>query len=203
MNKLKRLSQLGSACAGMVAVEFALILPMLTLLTIPLVDCARAIQANTILINVSREGANIASRGASLDSTSSQNLMNALASTAPPLNMDTRGMIYISKVMGHLQGGAVRNVILEQYRWQGSTGYFPASSISTCTNWASDGSCSNIPSNSDNASTANAMTGLLADGQVVYAVEAFYNFNMFFNGLDVGAGAIGQIGPNLHAATIF
>ncbi|PUA17741.1 TadE/TadG family type IV pilus assembly protein [Glaciimonas sp. PCH181] len=203
MKNNQRISRLRRACSGIVAVEFALILPVLTLLSIPVVDCARAIQANTILINISREGANIASRGASLTSTSSQNLMTALASTAPPLDMSTRGMIYISKVMGHLQGGVVRNVILEQYRWQGSTGYFPASTISTCSNWASDGSCSSIPSNPDSASTANAMTGLLADGEVVYAVEAFYNFNMFFNGLNVGTGTIGQIGPNLYAATIF
>ena len=203
MKSNQRISCLRRACSGIVAVEFALILPILTLLSIPVVDCARAIQANTILINISREGANIASRGASLSGTSSQNLMNALASTAPPLDMSTRGMMYISKVMGHLQGGVIRNVILEQYRWQGSNGYSPVSTISTCSNWSSDGSCSSIPSNPDSAATANAMTGLLADGEVVYAVEAFYNFNMFFNGLNVGTGTIGQIGPNLYAATIF
>lgn len=200
---MRTIQRMNNACAGIAAVEFALILPVLVLLTLPVVDCARAIQANTILINISREGANIASRGASLDSTSSQNIMNALASTAPPLDMSKNGMIYISKVMGHLQGNVVRNVILEQYRWQGSSGYVPASAVSTCANWAGDGSCSSIPANPDSAATANAMKGLLVDGEVVYAVEAFYNFNMFFGGLNVGAGKIGLIGPNLYAETIF
>jgi len=200
---MKTIQRMKSRCAGIAAVEFAFILPLLILLTLPVIDCARAIQANTILINISREGANIASRGASLTSASSQNIMNALASTTPPLNMGKSGMIYISMIMGHLQGGVVRNVMIQQYRWQGSAGYYPASTVSTCGTWANDGSCSSIPTNPDNAATANAMTGLLVDGQVVYTVEAFYNFNMFFGGLNVGNGKIGTIGPNLYAATTF
>lgn len=185
-------------CGGATFVEFALLLPVLVLLAFPVADSARAIQTSIILVNISREGANVASRGASLDSTSSQNLMNALTSTAPPLDMSKRGMIYISKVMGHLQGGVIRNVILEQYRWLGSKTYFPASKVWTCASWANDGSCSGIPSNPDNAATANAMTGSLADGEVIYTVEAFYNFNMLFSSLNAG-----KIGPDLYAETIF
>ena len=203
---MRTIKRLKNTCAGIAAVEFAFILPVLILLTFPVIDTARAIQANTILINISREGANISSRGSSLTSASSQNIMNALASTTPPLQMNQRGMIYISMIMGHAQGGPkgpVRNVMIQQYRWLGSTGYYPASSVSSCATWASDGSCSSIPTNPDNAATANAMTGLLVDGQVVYAVEAFYNFNMFFGGLNVGSGTIGNIGPNLYAETTF
>ncbi len=48
--------------AGTAAVEFAFILPLLVLLAIPIFDLARIIQANMILINISREGANLASR---------------------------------------------------------------------------------------------------------------------------------------------
>lgn len=196
-----------NACSGIAAIEFAVIVPLLILLALPVIDVTRAIQADMILINISREGANLASRGAQLDSTSSQTVMNALAATAPPLTMNTRGMIYISKVMGHQEPGGIRNVILEQYRWNGNGSYAPASTVWACgasgSSWANNGSCSGIPSNPDSAGTASAMTGLLADGQVIYAVEAFYNFNMFFNSLNMGFGTITQIGPNLYAKTIF
>jgi hypothetical protein len=198
MSMINMTKHINKVCVGAAIVEFALLLPILALLAFPVADSARGIQASIILVNISREGANVASRGASLNSAASQNLMNALASTTPPLDMPNRGMIYISKVMGHLQGGSIRNVILEQYRWLGNTTYFPASKVSTCSSWASDGSCSSIPSNPDSATTAAAMPGSLADGQVIYAVEVFYNFNMLFSGLNVG-----KIGPNLYAETIF
>ncbi|MFC5475284.1 TadE/TadG family type IV pilus assembly protein [Paraherbaspirillum soli] len=200
---MNRQQRLRPACAGIAAIEFALILPLLLLLALPIVDLARAIQANMILINISREGANIASRSAQLDSVSSQNVMNALAATTPPLDMSKQGMVYITKVMGHLQAGVVRNVILEQYRWTGNPGYAPASTVWTCASWANDGSCSGIPANPDNAGTANTMTGLLADGDVVYAVEAFYNFNTMYAGLNLGFGKLPAIGPNLYSKTIF
>lgn len=70
------------AYAGVAAVEFALFLPVLLLLALPMFDFARAIQANMILVNMSREGASLASR-ASLEYTSQQ-IIGSLASTSPP-----------------------------------------------------------------------------------------------------------------------
>jgi len=154
-----------------------LILPLLLLIALPLTDLARAIQADTILVNISREGANIAARGASIDTISSQNLMNALASTTPPLNMPAHGMMYISKIMGHQQGGFIRNIMLEQYHWKGNSSYLPSSQVSHCSLW-SDGKCNSIDLNPDLAPTADVMTGLLADGQVIYAVEVFYHLKI-------------------------
>ncbi|WLI87756.1 TadE/TadG family type IV pilus assembly protein [Massilia sp. R2A-15] len=189
-------------CRGSAAVEFAILLPLLLLLALALVDIGRAIQVNLVLINLSREGANVASRGNQLNSASSQALMNALASTTPPLRMQTRGMIYISKIMGHMQNGAVRNVILEQYRWEGNSSFAPPSTVWNCGAW-SNNQCSEIPPNPDNAATASAMPGLLADGEVIYAVETFYNFDMLFSNWNVGFGPMEQIGPVMYAKTIF
>lgn len=187
---------------GSAAVEFAVVLPLVLLLALTLVDICRAIQVNLVLINLSREGANVASRGSQLNSVSSQSLMNALAATAPPLRMQTRGKIYISKVIGHMQDGVVRNVILEQYRWEGNPSFAPASTVWRCDSWTSN-QCTAIPANPDNAATAEAMPNLLADGEVIYAVEAFYDFDMVFSNLNVGLGPMRQLGPVMYAKSVF
>lgn len=189
-------------CRGSAAVEFSILLPLLLLLALALVDIGRAIQVNLVLINISREGANMAARGSQLNSVSSQALMNALAATTPPLRMQIRGMIYISKIIGHEQNGAVRNVILEQYRWEGNPSFDPPSTVWTCNTWTNN-QCNAIPANPDNAATANAMTNLLADGEVIYAVEVFYNFDMIFSNLNLGFGPMRIIGPIMYAKTIF
>lgn len=185
--------------AGSAAVEFAFILPLLVLLAIPIFDFARVIQANMILINISREGANLASRS----SDTPQTIMNALAATAPPLAMGSRGMIYITKVMGNKEGGVIRNVIVQQDRWLAG-GYAPVSAVWTCSAWKGDGGCNSIPADPASAPTANVMTNQLVDGEVICVVEGFYRANMLFSAMDLGFGiTTPQLSPNLHAMTIF
>jgi hypothetical protein len=211
---MKRPLQLRKACAGAAAVEFALLLPLLLFLVLGLYEFARALQAQMILTNISREGASLASRS-SLQYTNQQ-IMVALASSTPPLDMGPNGMLYITKVAGRREGAVIRNVVLEQYRWaQGwhLSAYAPQSSVWNCgasggtvwlTGGANDGSCSNLPSPATNASpTANVMTGQLADGDMIYAVEAFYRFRMLLGEIDFGFGLrIPQIGPDLFAMTV-
>lgn len=196
------MSNVRQKCRGAAAVEFAVLLPLLLLLVLPLVDIGRAIQVNLVLINLSREGANMAARGSQLNKVSSQAMMNALAATTPPLQMQARGMIYISKIIGHMQQGVVRNVILEQYRWEGNPAFAPPSTVWSCNSWISN-QCSAIPANPDGAATANAMPNLLADGEVIYAVETFYDFDMLFGQLNLGSTPLRQIGPMMYARTIF
>lgn len=192
-----------ATCRGSAAVEFAVVLPLLLLVALALVDVCRAIQVNVVLINLSREGANIASRGSQMNSVSSQSLMNALAATAPPLHMQTRGKIYITKIIGHLQDGVVRNVILEQYRWEGNPSYAPSSAVWwRCDAWTSN-QCTAIPADPEIAPIADAMPNFLSDGEVIYAVEAFYDFDMIFSNLNVGLGPMPQIGPVMYAKTVF
>ena len=197
--------------AGIASVEFAIVLSLLILLMFPLADFARAIQSHMIILSMSREGANLSSRGSASLETANQSIMTSLAATSPPLDMNRNGMMIITKIMGNKEaGGIIRNVILEQYRWDdrannkgwSSSAYMPTSSVWTCGSWSNNGSCSNIPSPSS-APTAPIMTGLLSDGEVIYAVEVFYKFTMLFGGLNIGFGAMPTIGPNLHAMTIF
>lgn len=182
---------------GNAVVEIALVLPLLLLLAIPIFDIARIIQANMILTNISREGANLASR----TSETPQRIMDGIAATAPPLDFAGRGMLYVTKVMGNKEGGSIRNVIVQHDKWRGG-GYVIDSSLLTCSSW-NGGSC-NLPSNPNAAPTANVLTNQLADGEVVYVVEGFYHANLMIGAINLGSGiTTPQLGTNLHAMTIF
>lgn len=198
------------AVRGIAAIEFSILLPVLVFLAMPVIDFARAIQANLILVSLTREGANLVSRSSAY---TPQDIMNSLAQTTPPLKMSKRGMIYITKIMGNCSGSSsycTSNIVLEQYRWTGGWtlgGTVPGSNVWNCGNgggsWASDGSCSGLPAGGASAPTANAMTGSLHDGQIAYIVESYYNFDMFFKGLTMGVLKMPNLGPNLYSVTAF
>lgn len=190
--------------AGIAAVEFAIVLPFLVILLLGVVDLARAIQAKIILLNISREGANLASRGTADLSGSSQTIMDALAASTPPLDMSGRGMIYITKIIGYTGKAGLRNIVLEQYRWNAgfkASGYKPASLVWNCATWDSAGTCSGILK-ADSAPGVTLMSGMLADGELIYVVETFYNFDMAF-GDKTGSLALPLIGPDLYSMTVF
>ncbi|WP_020204520.1 MULTISPECIES: TadE family protein [Cupriavidus] len=212
MNRIRPLPR-RRAARGIASIEFAILLPIFIFLTLPVIDFARAIQANLILVNLTREGASLASRSASY---TPQDIMVALAQTTPPLKMSQRGMIYITKIMGDNECNksgsncAVRNIVLEQYRWAGGWslgGSAPDSKVWNCGGgtgqWQNDGSCGGMPAGGSTSPTANAMTGLLTDGQIAYVVESYYNFDMLFKGLTIGLLRMPDIGPNLYSVTSF
>ncbi|MGK5073558.1 TadE/TadG family type IV pilus assembly protein [Janthinobacterium sp. ZB1P44] len=189
---------------GIAAIEFAIVLPLLALLLFMLADLSRAIQAKTILLNISREGANLASRSTSDLSGSGQTIMNALAASTPPLDMNKRGMIYITKIMGYTAKSGLRNIVLEQYRWDAgakASGYLPASQVWQCGSW-SNGTCTGI-ARDEYAPTVALMQSQLADGELIYAVETFYNFDMLFGTLKFGNSTTPVLAPNLTSMTVF
>lgn len=192
---------------GIATLELAIVLPLLALLLFMLVDLSRAIQAKTILLNISREGANLSARATSDLAASGQTIMNALAATTPPLDMPARGMIYITKIMGSPTGvnGSLRNVVLEQYRWNAGvqrSGYRPASQVWQCSRWNADGGCGAIDKNSA-APGVDLMQGQLADGELIYAVESFYRFDMLFGATGSAASAPPLLNADLYAMTVF
>lgn len=211
-----RATQRGRNGAGLATVEFAMILPVLVLLALPVADFGRAIQANLVLINMTREGASLASRSSLPigESQPYQQIMDSLAATAVPFDMAAQGTIYVTKIQGHLDKGVVRNVVVEQYRWARGwhrSAYAPASAVWSCgtggTSWATsgtnDGSCRGLPSAGPASPVAAIMTGQLADDEVIFAVEGFYRFNMLFGGLDMGFGKLPAIGSTLESIAIF
>lgn len=194
---------------GLAAVEFALLLPLLLLLLFGMVDAARALQANIIMTNIGREGANLVSRGNTQLETGSQDILYALMASAPPLNVNQQGMVYITRVMGVVSNGTSRSVILDQYRWDDAgrnlgyraSGYAPASRVYACGAWGANGACSGISSSTPPAS--GIMNGKLDDGEIVVVVETFYRYDMTLTGFSFGVFVLPTFGPDLYSMTIF
>lgn len=186
---------------GAAAVEFMLCLPLLLLLAFPVIDLARVLQANMILTNMAREGANLASRTVNAE----QAIMDSLAATAPPLDMRSNGMIHITKILAVRSQSATRNVVVAQYRW-GAGSYVPTKGVWTCgaagTRWDNAGNCAGLPAPAA-APSVDVMSGALNDGDVVYLVETFYRLPLFFGKMQLGGIELPDISPNLYAMTIF
>lgn len=150
---------------GAALVELAIVLPLLLILALGVFDFARAIHAKNMLTNMSREGANLASRSA----TANTDIMNTLAYTAQPLDMRSNGMIYVTVVQGNPENGSVVPRIISQSRWLNRSN--PQSRIGSAAG--------------DSAQNLDALN--LAQGETVYAVEIFYRYrSVFYNylGLD-------------------
>ncbi|WUR13306.1 TadE/TadG family type IV pilus assembly protein [[Empedobacter] haloabium] len=193
---------------GIAAVEFALLLPFLLFLLFGVIDGARALQANIIVVNLSREGANLVSRGNIQLETNSQDIIYALMASAPPLNVNQRGMMIITRVMGVKTSSGTRSVVLDQYRWDdparglgyGTSKYAPASRVYQCGGWTGP-RCSAI--NATARPGVNIMSGQLDDGEVIHVVETFYKYDMLLTGFSIGALALPTLGPDLYSMTIF
>ncbi|WP_137174038.1 TadE/TadG family type IV pilus assembly protein [Massilia sp. HP4] len=191
---------------GIAAVELALLLPMLVILALCTIDGARALQANIIMTNVAREGANLASRGGTDLEDGSQDIIYAVMASAPPLNVNQQGMMYITRVMGV---GTTRSVVLDQYRWDDAarnlgarkSSYQPASRIYACGSWNSAGKCTGISSSS--RPTVSVLTGKLDNGEIVYVVETFYKFDMLVNAFTFRKDALPTFGPDLYSMSVF
>lgn len=192
---------------GIAAVEFALVLPFLILLSLAVVDFSRYIQAQLIISNVSREGASLSARSTKkMDNADYQDLMNGLAASMPPLRMNTGGMIYITEVTALTIDNTVTNVVTNQSRWQqgwNNSHYVPDSSIWNCgentTSWDANGGCVIGLSKP----TANLMTGVLNAGDQIYAAEVFYELPSLFGGLEISANIrIPNVGPALHSMSV-
>ena len=157
---------------GAALVELAIILPLLLLLVFGVFEFGRAIHTKNIITNMSREGANLASR----TSSAAQQIMNAIAVTAQPLNMTANGMIFITEVRGQ---GATLTVprVIAQSRWAGGS-YHPSSKAwSGCNNWDSNGAClENFDELSDDEAKADLKGLVLKDREIVFAVEVFFDY---------------------------
>lgn len=164
--------------SGQALVEFTCILLLLVPLLMALYDFSCAIRANNSISNMSREGANLASRPSAGMQDDKQGIMNALALTAQPLDMRTNGMIFITEVQG--------NVILSQEGWKNST--------------RKDAVASRIGSPTASAphpGAENLGPLKLEPGQTAYVVEVFYKYRSLFSnsGFDLSG--------DLYSRTVF
>jgi hypothetical protein len=79
--------------SGQSLIEFVLIALLLFVIVFAIIDIGRAIFRRQILVNLSREGANLASRGTSLTDT-----LAALVTSADPLNISDNGRIILTAI---------------------------------------------------------------------------------------------------------
>jgi hypothetical protein len=150
-----RLSAMLRETAGQSAVELALVLPLLLILALGVFEFSRAIQANSIITNMSREGASLASR----TSRDQQDIMNSLAYAAQPLTMDTDGMMYLTEVKNVV---GVPTIQLPQKALRANT-------------------VSLLNSRIDQTNVADCLGGIvIPDGQTVYIFEVVYRYNFVF-----------------------
>jgi len=88
--------------SGQALVEFMLVVLILMVLLFGLIDFSRALSTWQILINVSREGSNLAARGSgTLGTNTTQVISNALSIVvinANPLNISQNGKVIITAV---------------------------------------------------------------------------------------------------------
>jgi hypothetical protein len=174
---------------GISTLEFALMLPILLTLVIGVVEFSRALQCNNIISNISREGANLASRTLVAPST----IISVLTFTASPLDMKNHGIMYISKIKG-VDGGnnTIVSVIDSQQRSQASEGNTRlASKLWVCPSWAAS-SC--IVPGAINSKTV-ALPFPLALGSEIYYVELGYEYIPF-------SGYLIQQNLNLYSFTL-
>jgi Flp pilus assembly protein TadG len=161
-------------CYGQSLVEFAIVLPILLMLLLGVVDHARAILFNNILINMSREGANLAARSAQ----TSQFIIAALNFSAIPLNMPQHGMVYITRVSWVDDGaGNVVAQVDEQYRATSGNGNLSLPSrLWSCPSWdASTGKC-NLPASAQARIVTVALPLPAVAGSEARIAETIYHY---------------------------
>jgi len=140
-----------SDSGGQALIEMALTLMLLVILMTGVYDYSRAIHAQSIITNMSREGANLIARAnqnlSGDEATDFQNVLDLVGKTAQPLDMVNKGMMYIYKV--ERLNGVTRTSSLG---WNRST-------------------------LSSKPSAALGLGGItLSEGQAVYGVEVYYNY---------------------------
>ena len=94
---------------GIATLELALILPILMILTFGVIDLGGLIHARLVVTNVSREGGSLASR----DLKVGTDLLTMLMASGTPLDLNTSGRIYISKIKAGATA-AHPNPVIEQ-----------------------------------------------------------------------------------------
>lgn len=186
------------AAQGQSLIELAIILPVLLMLALGVVDYARAIQFNNILVAMSREGANLASR----TNETPRNIITALNNTAEPLVMATDGMVYITQIMGRKVVPtcidapptfcATYPQVQAQTRAITGDATLPSQVWACSTSWLGDGSCNPVPVWVAPTATL-PMT--LSDGEVVFAVETLYDYTVIVN-------YVMETGPKLYSLTV-
>jgi Flp pilus assembly protein TadG len=157
-SELMRTTAGASGSSGQALIEAAITLLVLVVMMMGIFDYSRSIHAESIITNMSREGANLISRANPNltgidDDENVQQVMDLIGQTAQPLDMVHQGMIYIYKVE------------------RSGNKY-----TTTTYNWSSSAMGSKPGASSSLGGAA------LLDGQTAYGVEVYYKYRSVFLG---------------------
>lgn len=157
---------------GFAAVETVIVSPVLLLILVGLIELIQMIQANYLIISVSREGANIISRSST---ETPQEIMDIVASTSSPLDLSADGNIYITLVVGQDDADPY---VSSQHRWDNFGYSVDSETWGNCASWDSNDQC--VLDEDDLPSLSNFAIDL-AEGESVYVVEVLYEYNPAFS----------------------
>ena len=85
--------------SGQALVESMFVAMILLVMLFGMIDFCRAISTRQVLINLSREGANMAARGAGDTGEKITNAVNAVKAAASPLSIDSNGQVIVTAVL--------------------------------------------------------------------------------------------------------
>jgi Flp pilus assembly protein TadG len=149
-----------TAESGQALIEFSLVVIVLIVLTFGLIDVCRAIYTRQVIVNLTREGANLASRGTG--DTRAEIISNAVAAvvaSASPLSITTNGLVIITAVTNNARGSYFINAQQKQGKLT-----FNNSKVGTTV-----GSSATLPDTSP-------YPALSQSNYTVYVAEIYYNF---------------------------
>ena len=114
MNFLRKWISRSRDRSGQALIEFMFVGFILLFMLFGMIDFCRAISTRQVLINLSREAANLAARGTgSTADASISNAITAVIAGAAPLNMATNGLVIISAILNSNGTYRVTNQIME------------------------------------------------------------------------------------------
>ncbi len=144
------LRSFGRATAGQSMVEFAVLAPLLLLIFLGMVEAATAYDRQHVLAGLSREGANIASRGAEL-----QEVIDVITANGASIGFGELGGVVVSRVL-------IDEDATEVTAQLGTPGFEPRSRLGAV------------------GDPAIGFEGLgLVEGHELHVVELFYDYNAF------------------------
>lgn len=153
--------------SGLAVVEFTMVVLMLLVFLFCIIDFGRIIIVNQVMMNLSREGANLASRGTTLADT-----VTALRASSSLLDIDADGQIIVTEISADLDGN------LSITAQQSGGGLGSGSRIGT------PGGTPTLPATDET---------LPQPGRRLYTTEVFYRTEAITpigNLLDVAAGGV-------------
>jgi len=152
---------MGRDQSGQALVEFMFVSFIVLFLLFGMIDFCRSISTHQVIINLSREGANLAARG-SVTGGNDAAISNAIAGViaeASPLNINSNGEVIISAVYNTGKNYVITNQISEgKLTLQSKLGTL------------------NQTINMPSVGTANSTTAIPQSNQTTFVAEVFYNF---------------------------